>query len=535
MSHGVGGRLAVAAAAVFLGAATISLASTAGSGFYQVAVESAPAGVGIGVYTVTTGPMHPLVGPLGTQNILFGGGIPGTSFTSIRSYTSGTDYVQRNGLTLAAGAPTTLTLEGFVAAGEEAIPVGDPMNPEGFATIYRPGGLAPAPDNLVIRQTASAVGATFNDSAVMLRTDITNNGASAVSVGIRYLWDMQIGPDDDGPSFKTKGPDGLPVPTDLVFFNPGFTSFEITDDNDPAACFGIGNSPFPFFAVQGSVTGPAALMPTPPTRLGYLSWPNVSGLPGKFGGVIPATSAFDLFTLGVDVSTCLTSVDDTAVAYWWGDTPANALTIAPGATVSVAAFIYAYLPGMPPAFPPPPPPEHEGPPGDPTCSDGIDNDGDGLVDLQDPDCMTPPNSPPDCGAAVPSTGALWPPNHKNRTVKVAGVTDADGDPITITITSISQDEPLNALGDGNTCPDADGVGTDAASIRSERSGTADGRVYTIGFEAADGQGGQCTGEVTVCVPHDPGKHKTCVDEGPLFDSTGPCVGKTPKGHGKGPK
>jgi hypothetical protein len=28
----------------------------------------------------------------------------------------------------------------------------------------------------------------------------------------------------------------------------------------------------------------------------------------------------------------------------------------------------------------------EGPPGDPTCSDGVDNDGDGLIDTNDPDC-----------------------------------------------------------------------------------------------------------------------------------------------------
>jgi len=529
MSMGVGGRLAVAAAMVLSAAAAVGVASTGGNSFYQVAVENAAAGVGLGAYTVTTGALHPIVGPLGTQNILFGGGIPGTSFTTIRSYTSGTDYVQRNGLTLAAGAPLTLALEGFVAAGEEAVAVGDPMSPTGFMTIYRPGVVAAAPDDLVIRQTATAIGATFNNSAVMLRTAITNNGGAPVSVGVRYLWDMQIGSGDDGPSFKTKGPDGLPLPTDTTFFTPTFSSFESIDDNDPASCFGIGNSPFPFFAVQGSVTGPALLMPTPPTRLSYVSWPDTSGLAGKFGGVIPAISAFDAPSLGVDISTCLTSTDDTGAAYWWGDTAANALAIAPGATVSVTAYLYAYLPGMPPAFEPS---GEEGPPGDPTCSDGIDNDGDGEVDIDDPNCV-PPNTPPDCSAAAPGAAGLWPPNHKFRTVKVGGVTDADGDPITITVSSIRQDEPLNALGDGNTCPDSGGVGHDAASLRVERSGTADGRVYHIGFTADDGRGGRCTGEVAVCVPHDQGRHKTCVDQGSLFDSTGPCPGKPPHGHGHG--
>ena len=39
-----------------------------------------------------------------------------------------------------------------------------------------------------------------------------------------------------------------------------------------------------------------------------------------------------------------------------------------------------------PGFAPPPGAGTEGPAGDPTCSDGIDNDGDTLVDAADPDC-----------------------------------------------------------------------------------------------------------------------------------------------------
>ena len=38
-------------------------------------------------------------------------------------------------------------------------------------------------------------------------------------------------------------------------------------------------------------------------------------------------------------------MDDSAVAYWWGDTAANALSIPSGGTVSVTAYLYAYLPG----------------------------------------------------------------------------------------------------------------------------------------------------------------------------------------------
>ena len=50
--------------------------------------------------------------------------------------------------------------------------------------------------------------------------------------------------------------------------------------------------------------------------------------------------------------------------------------------------------------------EPEGPPGDPTCSDGIDNDGDGLVDEDDPDCQNGGNGENLCTAAAGDPGLL---------------------------------------------------------------------------------------------------------------------------------
>ena len=95
--------------------------------------------------------------------------------------------------------------------------------------------------------------------------------------------------------------------------------------------------------------------------------------------------------------------------------------------------------------------------------------------------------------------------------------DPDGDAITLTIDGITQDEPTNDTGDGDTSPDGDGVGTDTAQIRAERSDDGDGRVYEISFTADDGNGGMCTGSVSVGVPHD--KKDTAVDSGQNFDST----------------
>ena len=127
------------------------------------------------------------------------------------------------------------------------------------------------------------------------------------------------------------------------------------------------------------------------------------------------------------------------------------------------------------------------------------------------------NDPPNCTAAKSSPSSLWPPNHMMMNILVKGVTDPDNDPVSITITGISQDEPTSGLGSGDKSPDGSGLGTNIANIRSERAGTGDGRVYHIGFTAGDGKGGMCSGEVVVLVPHNQGQ--TAIDSGSIYDST----------------
>jgi len=137
--------------------------------------------------------------------------------------------------------------------------------------------------------------------------------------------------------------------------------------------------------------------------------------------------------------------------------------------------------------------------------------------------ITVVNRPPDCSAAAPSIASIWPPNHKMVDISVLGLTDPDNDPLTITITSIFQDEPVNDIADGNTDFDGAGVGTSTAQVRAERSGSkknpGNGRVYHIGFTTDDGYGGSCSGVVRVGVPHDQGGQSIPVDDGPLYDST----------------
>jgi predicted extracellular nuclease len=130
------------------------------------------------------------------------------------------------------------------------------------------------------------------------------------------------------------------------------------------------------------------------------------------------------------------------------------------------------------------------------------------------------NAPPVCETAVASRVSLWPPNHRFVNISVLGVTDPDGDPVTITITSIMQDEAVNAPGSGNTSPDGQGVGTSIAKVRAERVDGGNGRVYHIYFMATDTQGNACSGEVLVSVPADQ-SGGSAIDDGPIYDSTSP--------------
>ena len=128
------------------------------------------------------------------------------------------------------------------------------------------------------------------------------------------------------------------------------------------------------------------------------------------------------------------------------------------------------------------------------------------------------NAPPVCTNAAPSSEMLWPPQHQMVDVTILGVTDAEGDAVSITIDSIFQDEPVNGLGDGATAPDGAGIGTATASLRAERAGNFNGRVYHVAFTAADATG-SCTGVVKVSVPKNLRPQGVAIDGGPLFDST----------------
>jgi hypothetical protein len=128
------------------------------------------------------------------------------------------------------------------------------------------------------------------------------------------------------------------------------------------------------------------------------------------------------------------------------------------------------------------------------------------------------NRPPDCASAVADPQLLWPPNHKMVPIVIRGITDPDGDSVSVRVVSVRSNEQTDAVGDGATCPDAV-LEAGQLQLRSERSGGGNGRTYVIRIEAEDQNGSTCQRDLTVCVPHDQRPEASpCASEDPAFDA-----------------
>ncbi|HSU56447.1 MAG TPA: hypothetical protein VLT36_20475, partial [Candidatus Dormibacteraeota bacterium] len=175
-------------------------------------------------------------------------------------------------------------------------------------------------------------GSTFADSFVELTTRTINNGTQPAAIGVRYLWDYQIG-NDDGPEFQPLTPDGSVLTHEATFSAPSFTDY-VMADND------VNPNP-PTLRIVGTVNGPGFISPTPtaPDLLQYACWGNSSGY------------AFDyLVDSNIDIATvnsnCQSGNDtgDCAVLYFFGADAPHAMTIAPGQTNTVSASLFARSP-----------------------------------------------------------------------------------------------------------------------------------------------------------------------------------------------
>lgn len=134
--------------------------------------------------------------------------------------------------------------------------------------------------------------------------------------------------------------------------------------------------------------------------------------------------------------------------------------------------------------------------------------------------------PPVIRSVEASPSVLWPPNHKMVDVRIKADIKDLCDDAKLKIISITSNEPVNGLGDGDTAPDWEIVDNHHVKLRAERSGTGTGRTYTITVRAEDSAGNQSPAKVIyVKVPKSMGNGNAYGHDDDKHDDK-------PKGKGK---
>ncbi|HEY3042278.1 MAG TPA: HYR domain-containing protein [Pyrinomonadaceae bacterium] len=94
---------------------------------------------------------------------------------------------------------------------------------------------------------------------------------------------------------------------------------------------------------------------------------------------------------------------------------------------------------------------------------------------------------------------LWPPDHRMVPVAV-NYTATDNCPGLNCVLTVSSNEPIEGLGDGDTAPDWQVVDAHNVLLRAERGGRGNGRLYTITTTCTDASGNATVKTSTVFVP-----------------------------------
>lgn len=110
-------------------------------------------------------------------------------------------------------------------------------------------------------------------------------------------------------------------------------------------------------------------------------------------------------------------------------------------------------------------------------------------------------------APISNCSILWPPNHNMVDIMIEANASDNSGSVTL-YASVSSNEQQNGLGDGDLAPDwtepviNNENGVIDLQLRSERSGSGNGRIYKIEIIAIDSSGNSTSSIVKVIVPHD---------------------------------
>ncbi len=263
------------------------------NGIFRVQIDG---GDDLGALSIWTGANHPSGADL---PVLSQPGRPGSSYFTVHSYDSGTDYTQRP----ITGA-VNLAPNGTVT----------PLGATGLRITYEIAD----PDQLQVVQDVTINGTTLADSVVVVKTKVVNTGDQQVRVGVRRQWDLHL--------LTNARPDTI-LDLDPDFGDPPFERSVPHPRGDTWSA----HSALHGLAIAGSVAGgpyAGSPPPSPPDLLQYVNRSSV--LTAAFGHTISAPAR-------------AISADSTLLAFW-GDTLAHSLPIAPGGQTTVTTLFHDHEP-----------------------------------------------------------------------------------------------------------------------------------------------------------------------------------------------
>lgn len=260
------------------------------NGIYKVTVENN------GSFKAYTGAGHPY---WPNKDILYDGPLLETTYNTIRSFTSHTDYV------LSVQPSVTDPGYNIIFTGPASQTVRSGNRIQTTITLTKLN----YPDDLTIVQTIALHGTTFLSSTIEITLAVMNTGSEPVSVGIRYFLDFELG-GNDGPSFQQKGPDGDVLSSERTFSPVSYQYYQMKNTTGAPAMY-----------ILGTALGPSTLVPvpTPPDQLEFAEWNYAKD------------KAFTYNTTGLPCRDC-------CVLYYWGNQ--GGIEVSPSGSTTVTALLF---------------------------------------------------------------------------------------------------------------------------------------------------------------------------------------------------
>ncbi|MCE4612345.1 MAG: hypothetical protein F7C07_00725 [Desulfurococcales archaeon] len=235
------------------------------NGFARAIIDE-PNEDGAGVFTIDTGPNHPLPG----VDILYGGGSNAWStYVTVRVENTSREYVTSNDVDISPSTGYTLeVLENYLTS--------QSLGPNYYALTFT------LPEGLVVVQNVSIVG-TGLSSGVLVNLTVYNPTAAPYDVKVRFMLDLKIA-EEDGAWVSVNGSSWMG--NEFEMLNPG-----------PAVILATDSPSNPTIIAQFTL-GP---LDNPPDRVIYAGWPKLFN---------------NAFLVSVDPSLTVGG-GDSAIAFYW--------------------------------------------------------------------------------------------------------------------------------------------------------------------------------------------------------------------------